>query len=146
MNVKSNKTNSKGKSTNARLDVLEDKLDKLLSVLDNKISSPTKEVTASSSKKVIPSDESFIKSLERAVVIPNLIMKLSYSMKSYRVINGWSGDKQMAQKEALISVIKQNNLGGAAGYQKKIWISLDKLTQFKGIMSECCMSVEMREQ
>ncbi len=146
MNVKSNKTNSKGKSTNARLDVLEDKLDKLLSVLDNKISSPTKEVTASSSKKVIPSDESFIKSLERAVVIPNLIMKLSYSMKSYRVINGWSGDKQMAQKEALISVIKQNNLGGAAGYQKKIWISLDKLTQFKGIMSECGMSVEMREQ
>ena len=145
MNVKS-KQKSKDRSTNTRLNVLEDKLDRLLSLLDNKISSPTKEVTASSSKRVIPSDESFIKSLEHAVVIPNLIMKLSYSMKSYRVINGWFGEDQLAQKDALISVIKQNSLGGCAGYQKKIWISLDKLTQFKGMMNECGMSVEMREQ
>lgn len=146
MNVKSNKTNSKSKSTNARITVLEDKLDRILSLIDNVKSSPTKEVTASSSKKVIPTNESFIKSLENAVVVPNLIVKLSYSMKSYRVINGWVGEDQLAQKEALISVIKQNGLGGAAGYQKKIWIALDKLTQFKGIVSEAGMSVEMREQ
>ena len=145
MNVKS-KQKSKDRSTNTRLNVLEDKLDRLLSLIDKNVSSPTKEVTASSSKRVIPSDESFIKSLEHAVVVPNLIMKLSYSMKSYRVINGWFGEDQLAQKDALISVIKQNSLGGCAGYQKKIWISLDKLTQFKGMMSEAGMSVEMREQ
>ena len=145
MNVKS-KQKSKDRSTNTRLNVLEDKLDKLLSLIDKNVSSPTKEVTASSSKRVIPSDESFIKSLEHAVVVPNLIIKLSYSMKSYRVINGWFGEDQLAQKDALISVIKQNSLGGCAGYQKKIWISLDKLTQFKGMMSEAGMSVEMREQ
>lgn len=128
------------------MNVLEDKLDRLLSILDKNVSSPTKEVTASSSKRVIPTNESFIKSLEHAVVVPNLIVKLSYSMKSYRVINGWFGEDQLAQKDALISVIKQNSLGGCAGYQKKIWISLDKLTQFKGMMSEAGMSVEMREQ
>lgn len=128
------------------MNVLEDKLDRLLSILDKNVSSPTKEVTASSSKRVIPSNESFIKSLEHAVVIPNLIVRLSYSMKSYRIITGFATPEQQAQKEALISVIKQNSLGGCAGYTKKMWIALDKLTQFKGIMNEAGMSVEMREQ
>jgi hypothetical protein len=138
---------SKSRSTNTnRIHVLEDKLDRILSMLDKKISTPTKEVTASSSKKVIPSNESFIKSLERSVVIPNLIVRLSYSMKSYRIITGFATKEQMIQKDNLISVIKQNSLGGAAGYQRKIWISLDKLTQFKGIMNQAGLSVEMREQ
>lgn len=137
---------SKNRSTNTnRIHVLEDKLDRLLSILDKNVSSPTKEVTTSSSKRVIPSNESFMKSLEQVVVIPSLIMKLSYSMKSYRVINGWSGDKQMAQKDAIISVIAQAGIGGAAGYNKKIWIKLDKLTQFTGMMAQAGMRIEMRE-
>jgi hypothetical protein len=138
---------SKSRSTNTnRIHVLEDKLDRILSMLDKKISTPTKEVTASSSKKVIPSNESFIKSLERSVVIPNVIVRLSYSMKSYRIITGYVTPEQLIQKDSMISVIKQNSLGGCAGYQRKMWISLDKLTQFKGIMNQAGLSVEMREQ
>jgi|TARA_R110000824_G_scaffold6766_6_gene31228 hypothetical protein len=141
------KTNSKNRLTNTnRIHVLEDKLDRLLSLLDKNVSTPTKEVISSSSKRVIPTDETFMKSLEHAVVIPNLVVRLSYSMKSYSVINGWSGERQMAQKDAIISVINQAGIGGAAGSNKKLWIKLDKLTQFIGMMSEAGMSVEMREQ
>jgi hypothetical protein len=140
-----NKTISKGKSSNTnRLTVLEDKLDKLLSILDNKMSSPTKEVTSSSSKRV-STNESFIKSLENAIVKPNIIVRLSHSMKSYSIISTYNTPEEVEQKDCMISVIKQNSLGGVAGYTRKMWISLDKLTQFKGVMGEAGLGIEMRE-